>query len=306
MNVSEIIANIETVKTSQLEIAYGVYGESDGWPCILNHGFPYDIHCYSQCIAPLVDAGAHVVVPYLRGYGPTRFLSASTLRSGEQAVLANDLLELMDALSIERAVLAGFDWGGRAACIVAALWPSRVTALVTGNSYNIQNIKLAMQPDTPEQEFRFWYQYYFHSERGQRGLENNRRGIAHLLWQKWSPSWQFTDEEFERTVVSFDNSDFVEVVIHSYRHRFGLVEGDPSVAHIETRLEAQPDISVASLCIDGNDNGVHTSTKHHSSKFTGPYEYREFKGAGHNLPQEKPAEWVQAIVDARHMTTGGN
>lgn len=299
MKESDIIANIQTVKTSQLEIAYVVYGDSDGWPCILNHGFPYDIHSYSECIVPLVDAGAYVIVPYLRGYGPTRFLSKNTLRSGEQAVLANDLLELMDALSIEQAVLAGYDWGGRAACIVAALWPSRVTALVTGNSYNIQNIQLAMQPDTPEQELRFWYQYYFHSERGQRGLEKDRRGIAHLLWQKWSPSWQFTDEEFARTAVSFDNPDFVEVVVHSYRHRFGLVEGDPSVAHIEKKLEAQPEISVASICIDGNTDGVHTSTRHHSTKFTGQYEYREFNDAGHNLPQEKPEEWVKAILDAR-------
>lgn len=301
MNESEILANIRTVRTSQLELAYCAFGKPDGWPCILNHGFPYDIHCYSQCIKPLADAGAFVVVPYLRGYGMTHFLSDDTLRSGEQAVLANDLLELMNALSIERAVLAGYDWGGRAACIVAALWPSRVTGLVSGNSYNIQNIQLAMQPDTPEQEFRFWYQYYFHSERGQRGLAKDRRGIAHLLWSKWSPSWKFTDEEFERTAVSFDNPDFVEVVIHSYRHRFGLAEGDPSVAHIEAELEAQPDIPVASLCIDGTDNGVSTSTSHHSSKFTGPYKYREFKDAGHNLPQERPLDWVQAILDVREL-----
>jgi len=192
MNESEILANIRTVRTSQLEIAYCAFGKPDGWPCILNHGFPYDIHCYSQCIKPLADAGAFVVVPYLRGYGMTHFLSDDTLRSGEQAALANDLLELMNALSIERAVLAGYDWGGRAACIVAALWPSRVTG-----------------------EFRFWYQYYFHSERGQRGLAKDRRGIAHLLWSKWSPSWKFTDEEFERTAVSFDNCALTALIMVS-------------------------------------------------------------------------------------------
>jgi len=300
---SEILKNIRTVRTSQLDVAYGVFGESSGWPCILNHGFPYDIHCYANCITPLVHAGAYVIVPFLRGYGPTRFLSETTLRSGEQAVLANDLLELMDALSIEQAVLAGYDWGGRAACIVAALWPSRVTALVSGNSYNIQNIQAAMEPSTPEQEFSFWYQYYFHSERGQRGLETNRRGIAQLLWQLWSPTWHFTDIEFEQSASSFDNPDFVEVVIHSYRHRFGLVEGDPSVCHIEAKLSAQPDITVASMCIDGETDGVSTSTSAHSVKFTGIYEYRKFKDAGHNLPQEKPQEWVQAILDVRDMSS---
>ena len=161
-----------------------------------------------------------------------------------------------------------------------------------------------MQPDKPEQEMSFWYQYYFHSERGRRGLEKDRRGIASLLWQMWSPTWQFTDEEFARTSASFDNPDFVDVVIHSYRHRFGLVAGDPSVADIEKKLEAQPDISVPSVCIDGVTDGVATSTEHHAYKFTGIYEYRVFEDAGHNLPQEKPMQWVQAILDARSMKTG--
>jgi len=302
MILTEIPGSIRTVRTSQLDVVCEVYGESSGWPCILNHGFPYDIHCYANCIAPLVSAGAYVIVPNLRGYGPTRFLSEVTLRSGEQAVLANDLLELMDSLSIEQAVLAGYDWGGRAACIVAALWPSRVTALVTGNSYNIQNIKKAMEPSTPEQEYRFWYQYYFHSERGRRGLEKNRRGIAQLLWRKWSPTWKFTESEFEQSASSFDNPDFVDVVIHSYRHRFGLVEGDSSVSHIEAKISAQPNITVASICIDGETNGISPSTSAHSNKFTGNYEYRIFEDAGHNLPQEKPLDWVQAILDVRDMS----
>ena len=293
--------NIHTVSTSQLEIAYSAHGDSAGWPCVLNHGFPYDIHCYTACIQPLVNAGAYVIVPYLRGYGPTRFLSDKTLRSGEQAVLANDLLEMMDTLSIERAVLAGYDWGGRAACIVAALWPSRVTALVSGNSYNIQDIKMSMEPKSPETEASYWYQYYFHSQRGRKALEINRDGIARLLWQMWSPTWRFSDDDFANSAASFDNPDFVDVVIHSYRHRFGLVEGDPAVAHIETQLEAQPDIVVPTICIDGDVNGVAGDTSHHATKFAGPYEYRVFQNTGHNLPQERPLDWVQAILDVREM-----
>ena len=295
---------MKTVKTSQLEIAYFDPGPVDGWPCILNHGFPYDIHCYDDCIDPLVEQGARVIVPYLRGYGATRFLSAETLRSGEQAVLANDLLELMDALELEQAVLAGYDWGGRAACIVAALWSERVTALVSGNSYNIQNIARAMEPASAEEEASYWYQYYFHSERGRAGLIKDRRDIARLLWKMWSPTWQFDNETFNRTAVAFDNQDFVDVVIHSYRHRYGLVEGDPSVLHIEARLQEQPNISVASITIDGDVDGVDAGTKSHAAKFTGPHEHRVFRDAGHNLPQEMPEPWVQAIVDARAMRLG--
>ncbi len=301
MTTTNLHANTVFVKTSQLNVAYRAFGDADGWPCILNHGFPYDIQCYAECINPLVDAGAYVVLPYIRGFGPTRFLSDQTIRSGEQAVLANDLLELMDALSIEKAVLAGYDWGGRAACIVAALWPSRVVGLVSGNSYNIQNISKAMEPATPREEAILWYQYYFHSERGYRGLTENRAGIARLLWEMWSPTWRFTDDDFKVSAASFDNADFVDVVIHSYRHRYGLVDGDPLVLPIEAKLAKQPDILVPSICIDGDVNGVSGLTAHHSSKFTGPYEYRLFADTGHNLPQEKPQEWVQAILDVRRL-----
>jgi pimeloyl-ACP methyl ester carboxylesterase len=292
---------LSSITTSQLEIAYHEIGDKEGWPCILNHGFPYDVHCYDECVKGLIDAGAYVIVPYLRGYGPTRFLFKDTLRSGEQAALANDLLELMDALSIEKAVLAGYDWGGRAACIVAALWPDRVSALVSGNAYNIQNIPRSMEPAPASEEARFWYQYYFHSERGRLGLEANRREIARLLWQMWSPTWNFSEAEFEVTAASFDNPDFVEVVVHSYRHRFGLVAGDPAVSQIERQLEKQPDISVATITIDGNVDGVNGGTAHHTHKFTGPHQHRVFDQAGHNLPQEKPREWVQAILDARQL-----
>jgi len=192
---------MNSVVTTQLEIVFYEYGVEDGWPCILSHGFPYDVHCYDECIQPLVNAGAYVIVPYLRGYGPTRFLSESTLRSGEQAVLANDLLELMDSLSINKAVLGGFDWGGRASCIVAALWPDRVTALVSGNSYNIQDIPRSNEPASAKEEATYWYQYYFHSKRGREGLRVNRSEIARLLWKMWSPSWSFTEAEFEATAA---------------------------------------------------------------------------------------------------------
>ena len=293
---------MHTVKTSQLEITYAAHGSDDGWPCILCHGFPYDIHCYDECIAPLVNGGARLIVPYLRGYGSTRFLSDATLRSGEQAVLGNDLRELMDALNINRAVLAGFDWGGRASCIVSALWPERVDALITGNSYNIQNIAKCMQPASAAEEAAFWYQYYFHSERGRNGLIENRRGIARQLWKMWSPTWEFDDQTFAATAASFDNTDFVDVVIHSYRHRYGLVEGDPAVAEIESQLALQPDITVPSIAIDGEVNGVHLETSHHANKFTGPYEYRVFDNAGHNLPQEQPQLWAQAIIDAKNLS----
>lgn len=293
---------MNTVKTSQLEIAFTEQGNDNGWPCILCHGFPYDIHCYDECITPLVDRGARVIVPYLRGYGSTRFLSDTTLRSGEQAVLGNDLLELMDALNISRAVLAGYDWGGRAACIVSALWPERVEALVTGNSYNIQNIAKSMQPASAAEEAALWYQYYFHTERGYNGLEKNRREIAQLLWKMWSPTWEFDDQTFSNSADSFDNPDFVDVVIHSYRHRYGLAEGDPQVGEIESLLALQPDITIPSIAIDGDVNGIISGTSHHAKKFTGPYEYRVFENTGHNLPQEQPLLWVQAIVDAKNLS----
>ncbi len=290
-----------SVTAGVLKIAYCEWGADTGWPCILAHGFPYDVHAYADTAQMLADAGARVIAPYLRGYGPTEFLSASTPRSGEQAALAFDLLALMDALAIDRAVLGGYDWGGRAACIVSVLWPHRVAALVTGNSYNIQDIARSAEPAPPLQEAAMWYQYYFHSERGRRGLANDRRAITRHLWLTWSPTWAFSDDTFERSAEAFDNPDFVDVVIHSYRHRFGLVSGDPAVAHIEAQLTTQPKITVPTIAIDGNADGVNFGTAHHRKNFTGPYEFRIFNQAGHNLPQERPAEWAKAILDARAM-----
>ena len=294
----------KTIKAGVLEIAYLEYGPQEGWPVILNHGFPYDIHAYGEVAPLLADEGARVIVPYLRGYGGTQFLNPETPRSGEQAALGFDLISLMDALNLKDALLAGYDWGGRACCIVAALWPERVTALVSGNSYNIQNIARAMEPAPAKIEASFWYQYYFHSERGERGLEKNRRDITRLLWQMWSPLWAFDEAIFERSAAAFDNPDFVEVVIHSYRHRFGLVPGDPGVADIEERLAAQPHIHVPTIAIDGDASGVGGMTAKQGRHFKGPFEYRIFKDAGHNLPQEKPADWARAVLDARSMARG--
>ncbi len=294
-------ATTKTIDAGGLSIAYVQYGPASGWPCILGHGFPYDVHAYADAAPILAEAGARVIVPYLRGFGPTRFLKADTPRSGEQAALGADLLALMDALKIERAVLGGYDWGGRAACVVAALWPERVAALVSANSYNIQNIARAMEPASPAEEASFWYQYYFHNERGRRGLTRDRRGIARLLWRMWSPAWAFDEATFERTASAFDNDDFVDVVIHSYRHRYGLVAGDPTYAKIEARLTAQPPIGVPSITIDGDADGVNPGTAHHTKKFVGAHEHRVFAGAGHNLPQERPEEWARAVIDARAM-----
>jgi pimeloyl-ACP methyl ester carboxylesterase len=267
----------------------------------MGHGFPYDVHAYADAAPMLAEAGARVIVPWLRGYGPTRFLSPDTPRSGEQAALGADMLALMDALGIGRAVVGGYDWGGRAACIVAALWPDRVMALVSGNSYNIQDIARSWEPAPAAEEAAYWYQYYFHSELGRRGLERDRRGIARQLWRMWSPTWRFDSATFERTAAAFDNPDFVEVVIHSYRHRYGLVPGDPAVAHVETRLTAQPPIAVPAISIDGDADGVNPGTAHHAARFAGPHEHRVFAGAGHNLPQERPADWAQAVLGARAM-----
>jgi pimeloyl-ACP methyl ester carboxylesterase len=251
---------VETIDAGVLSVAYLEYGSASGWPCILGHGFPYDPHAYSDAAPILAEAGARVIVPYLRGYGPTRFLKAKTPRSGEQAALGADLLALMEALRIERAVLGGYDWGGRAACVVAALWPERAQALVSGNAYNIQDIARAMEPASPAEERALWYQYYFHSERGRRGFEKDRRGIARLLWRMWSPNWAFDDATFDRTASAFDNPDFVAVVIHSYRHRYGLVAGDPAYAPVEAALAARPRVRVPAITIDGAADEVNSGT----------------------------------------------
>ena len=231
---------IEQVRTGSLEIACELSGPDEGAPVILLHGFPDDPRTWDGVVAPLAGAGYRTIVPYLRGYGPTRFLHGDTLRSGQQAALGQDLLDLMDGLKIKRAALAGYDWGGRAACVVAALWPERARCLVSIGGYNVLNVASSGKPAPPLQEYRLWYQWYFSTERGRAGLKANRRELCKLLWQLWSPNWRFDDATFERTAASFDNPDFVEVVIHSYRHRFGWAPGDPGLEAIEEQLAAMP------------------------------------------------------------------
>ncbi len=292
-------AAIRHARTPVLDIAYEEAGPPDGPPVVLLHGFPYAPRAYDAVAPILAAAGRRCVVPYLRGYGPTRFLHAGTPRSGEQAALGQDLLHLLDALRIPRAVLAGYDWGGRAACVVSALWPERCAGLVTCTGYNIQDIAAAARPLDPEQEHRFWYQYYFHTERGRAGLQANRRGMARLLWRLWSPNWAFGEAALDESARAFDNPDFVEVVIHSYRHRYGYAPGDPALEGIEARLAAQPRIAVPTIAPHGAADGVGPleTSERHARHFSGPYERRIIPLAGHNLPQEEPEAFARAVLD---------
>jgi pimeloyl-ACP methyl ester carboxylesterase len=292
-------AAFKHIRTSALDVGYEESGATAGTPVFLMHGWPYDPRCYDAVIAPLVGDGARVIVPYLRGFGPTRFLDQSTPRSGQQAALGNDLRELMDALSIDRAVLAGYDWGGRGACIVAALWPERVRGLVTVNAYNIQNIPAAETPAAPGQEHRLWYQWYFQMQRGRAGIEANRRELCGLLWRLWSPHWPFDQATFERSAASFDNPDFVAVTIHSYRHRYGNAAGDPKLEEIEQRLARQPKITVPTIALQGEADGVHPpeSSAHHAAFFNGPYQRRVLPRIGHNPPQEDPRSFADAVLE---------
>jgi pimeloyl-ACP methyl ester carboxylesterase len=295
---------LKKIKTELLEIAYDEQGESSGWPVLLLHGFPYAIDAYAEVAARLAADGARVITPYLRGYGPTRFLKAGTLRSGQQAALGADLLALLDALEIEQAVLGGYDWGGRAACVVAALYPSRARGLISVNGYNIQRIAGAMQPQNPEKEHRLWYQYYFHGERGRAGLSENRREFCRLLWSLWSPTWKVDDETYNRSATAFENPDFVDVVIHSYRHRFGLVDGDPRYDEMERRLAATPPISVPAITFQGAADGVSPPAGKAPSldQFTGRHEHRLIPDVGHNLPQEAPEAFAEAVLDIHAWT----
>jgi pimeloyl-ACP methyl ester carboxylesterase len=298
-------AVLKRAQTSTLDIAYEDSGPEAGFPVLLMHGFPYDPRCYDDVLPPLVAAGCRTIVPYLRGFGPTRFLSEQAPRSGQQAALGRDLLELMDALRLPRAVLAGFDWGGRAACVVAALWPARVRGLVSANGYNIQDIAGSVAPGPPAQEHRLWYQYYFHTERGRAGLQANRREFCKLLWRLWSPNWRFDDATFERSAKSFDNPDFVDVVIQSYRHRFGYAPGDPALEPIEQRLASRPSITVPSIVLQGEGDGVGvaTVTDAQARFFTGPYRRALIPVIGHDVPQEAPTAVAAAVLELMRTTT---
>ncbi|MFZ2003668.1 MAG: alpha/beta hydrolase [Stellaceae bacterium] len=288
---------IKTVRTPGLEIAYAESGPADGRPVVLMHGFPDDIHAYDGVAPPLAAGGYRVIVPYLRGYGPTRFLDAATPRSGEQAALGHDLLDLIDALDLKSPILAGYDWGGRAACVVSALWPERVGGLVSITGYNIQNIATANQPQSAAAEYRYWYQWYFHTERGVAGLTQNRGPLCRLLWELWSPNYRFTDADYAKTAASFDNPDFVAVVIQSYRHRYGNAPGDPRYADVEARLAARPQISVPTVVLHGGADGVGPAAQSegHARCFTGSYRREVIPVAGHFLPREAPDAVTRAV-----------
>jgi pimeloyl-ACP methyl ester carboxylesterase len=291
------------VRAGVLDVAVERSGDPAGWPVVLLHGFPYDVRAYDAVAAGLAEAGADVVVPALRGFGGTRFRDQATLRSGQQAALAHDLLELIDALQLTAPIVAGYDWGGRAACLVALLWPERVSGLVTVAGYNVQDIAAASVPKPPEVERRYWYHYYLHGERGRAGLAAFRADFARQLWAEWSPTWDVTAEEFARTSASFDNPDFVDVVVHSYRHRYGLVEGDPAYQRTEDRIAGRPAIGVPTIVLDALHDTVAPPkpTAEHARHFADLLDHRSV-AAGHNLPQEHPAAFVQAVLALhRHL-----
>jgi pimeloyl-ACP methyl ester carboxylesterase len=289
-----------TVRAGVLDVELRRSGDPAGWPVVLLHGFPYDAHSFDRVAELLGDAGADVVVPSLRGYGGTRFVDATTMRSGQQAAVAHDLRALIGALGLSTPIVAGYDWGGRAACVLAALWPDEVSGLVSGNGYLLQDIEASRRPSAPHMERKHWYQYYLHGERGRAGLREHRAELARLLWEEWSPTWRFTEEEFEATRPAFDNPDFVDVVVHSYRHRYGLVDGDPAYEDTERRIAEQPPVTVPTIVLDGEHDTVTPARprEQHQPHFGLLVDYR-LVDAGHDLPQEAPEEFARAILDVR-------
>jgi pimeloyl-ACP methyl ester carboxylesterase len=289
---------IRTVRTRALEIGYEAHGSASATPVILLHGFPDDARAYDGVAPRLASAGYRVLVPYLRGYGSTRFLDASEPRMAQQAAIGQDLLDFMDALGVRAAGLAGYDWGGRAACITAILAPERVRGLVTIGGYNVQNTVTPAPPASAIAERSYWYQWYFNTERGRAGLEKNRREICQLLWNEWSPTWRFDQATFDRTAPSFDNPDFVAVVIHSYRHRHGNAPGDPRFDDIERRLAARPPITVPSAILAGAEDGVDVAqrSRGHLPLFPAGTEHHVVARAGHFMPHEQPTVVADAVL----------
>lgn len=286
-----------TARTPTLDIAYEAHGDAGGFPVILLHGFPDDVRAWDDVAPPLAAAGYRVVTPYLRGYGPTRFRQATEPRMAQQAAIGQDVLDFMDALGLAAGALVGYDWGGRAACIATILAPERVRALVTIGGYNVQNTLAPPRPASAVDERAYWYQWYFNTERGRLGLEQNRREICRLLWQEWSPSWRFDDATFERTAPSFDNPDFVPVVIHSYRHRYGNAPGDPRFEEVERRLAPRPPITVPTVVLHGGEDAVTPARRSvgRLSLFPPGTEEHVVAGVGHFMPREKPSVVVDAV-----------
>jgi pimeloyl-ACP methyl ester carboxylesterase len=293
------------VQTSALTIAYEDHGGQQGFPIVLLHGFPDDVRAWDEVVPALAKDGYRVLVPYLRGYGPTRFRDAALPRMAEQAAIGQDLLDLADGLRLQRFATAGYDWGNRAACIIAALHPERVRAGVFIGGYSIQNTISKPRPAPPETERALWYQWYFNTERGRAGLDSNRRGICRLLWETWSPTWKFTTETFERTAASFDNPDFVDVVIHSYRHRIGNAPGEPRFTSVEQQLAQRPPIPIPSIVLHGADDGLGrpaADSPAERASFPSLVDRRIVSGAGHFLPREKPDAVSSAMLELLRAT----
>lgn len=291
------------MSAGELDVCFLEWGPENGRPVVLSHGFPYDVHAYAEVAPALAGAGFRVIVPYLRGFGPTRFRSETTMRSGQQAALGQDLIALLDALGLDRAILAGYDWGGLASCVAAALWPERVAGLVSLAGYDVIDVARQRSPFAPDLEHVMWYQHLFQTERGRACLERHRRELCRMLWRQWSPSWRFDESTFERTARSFENPDFVDVVVHSYRFDFGLAPGDPALEPLERRLAAKPPITVPATTLDGaEDPQKPGGTADHAPMFTGPHEHRVV-AAGHNLPWEAPETFVDAILSVSRWVT---
>lgn len=294
---------LHTVTTPVLEIAYAELGPADGPAVVLLHGYPYDIHSYIDVAPILAGRGYRVLVPYLRGHGPTRFLSRTTPRSGEQAALGRDVIELLDALDVPRAILAGYDWGGRAACVAAALWPQRVEGLVSVNGYLIQDLASAMMPLDAELEAGFWYFFYFLTDRGFAGLDRHRREIAEVIWRRNSPDWRFDAAMLDRASEAFRNPDYVDVVIHSYRHRLGYAPGADEYVAEQSALATLPPIRVPAVTLDGMADGNFPAGdgSASASRFAGPRVHHQIPHAGHNLPQEAPFAFAQAVLEVARL-----
>jgi pimeloyl-ACP methyl ester carboxylesterase len=300
-----VLGPVLQITAGPLDVGYVDVGAADGRPVVLLHGWPYDIHSYAEAAPALGAAGYRVIVPYLRGYGTTRFLSSETARNGQQAALAFDVIHLMDALGVESAIIAGFDWGARSANAVAALWPHRCRAVVSVSGYLIGNQAVNAAPLTPAAELSWWYQFYFATERGRRGYDRYRQDFAKLIWHTASPEWKFDDETFERSAASFENADHVDIVIDNYRWRLGLVPGEREYDGLEHQLATSPPITVPSITLEGDANGApHPDPSTYATKFTGRYVHRTITGGiGHNLPQEAPEQFVEAILEVDRLAS---
>ena len=287
---------VKSANTEVLRIAYVEYGSADGWPVILSHGFPYDVHAFDEVAPILASAGARVIAPYTRGFGPTRFISFDAMRNGQQVARGLDIIQLSEVLGLDRPILGGFDWGGNASCVAAALWPDRIGGLVSYAGYDVIDVAAQRRPTSPSLEHVCWYQHLFQTERGRECLAEYRRELCRMLWQEWSPGWNFDEPTFDRSAASFDNPDFVEVVIHTYRWIFGLEPGEGALQALEDRLAQKPVISVPAVTIDGSRDPLKPGgTASHAHMFAGFHEHRVV-AAGHNVPQQQPEQFADAII----------